>query len=136
MNLKKNFPTFMDRVKILDADLQHPGVGLSEESIDYIVKNAQIVFHAASDVRFDQALKKAIEVNVRGTRDLLRICEKIVNLEVTLLRLNYYRYGFTKICYLAALYLYLDCILKLSGGNHQGGILSSPIQPGEDDPTG
>lgn len=82
MNLKKNYPTFMDRVKILDADLQHPGVGLAEESIDYIVKNTQIVFHAASDVRFDQALKKAIEVNVRGTRDLLRICEKIINLEL------------------------------------------------------
>lgn len=82
MNLKKDYPAFMDRVKILDADLQHPGVGLSDESIDYIVKNTQIVFHAASDVRFDQALKKAIEVNVRGTRDLLRICEKIINLEL------------------------------------------------------
>ncbi|XP_055611244.1 fatty acyl-CoA reductase wat-like [Uranotaenia lowii] len=82
MNLKKDYPTFMDRVKILDADLQLPRVGLSDDSIDYIVKNTQIVFHAASDVRFDQALKKAIEVNVRGTRDLLRICEKIMNLEV------------------------------------------------------
>ncbi|XP_058458774.1 fatty acyl-CoA reductase wat-like [Malaya genurostris] len=82
MNLKKDYPAFMDRVKILDADLQHPRVGLSEESIDYIIKNTQIVFHAASDVRFDQALKKAIEVNVRGTRDLLKICEKIINLEL------------------------------------------------------
>ncbi|XP_050072868.1 uncharacterized protein LOC126560962 [Anopheles maculipalpis] len=82
MNLKKDCPNFIDRVKLVDADLQHPSLGLSDESIEYIVNNAQIVLHAASDVRFDQALKKAIEVNVRGTRDLLRIAEKIVNLEL------------------------------------------------------
>uniref|UniRef100_A0A182UB34 Fatty acyl-CoA reductase n=1 Tax=Anopheles melas TaxID=34690 RepID=A0A182UB34_9DIPT len=82
MNLKKDCPTFIERVKLVDADLQHPSLGLSDESIEYIVNNAQIVLHAASDVRFDQALKKAIEVNVRGTRDLLRIAEKIVNLEL------------------------------------------------------
>ncbi|XP_035787730.1 fatty acyl-CoA reductase wat-like isoform X1 [Anopheles albimanus] len=82
MNLKKEFPTFTERVKLIDADLQHPSLGLSDESIEFIVNNTQIVLHAASDVRFDQALKKAIEVNVRGTRDLLRIAEKIVNLEV------------------------------------------------------
>uniref|UniRef100_A0A182JDN0 Fatty acyl-CoA reductase n=1 Tax=Anopheles atroparvus TaxID=41427 RepID=A0A182JDN0_ANOAO len=82
MNLKKDCPTFVERVKLVDADLQHPSLGLSDESIEYIVNNAQIVLHAASDVRFDQALKKAIEVNVRGTRDLLRIAEKIVNLEL------------------------------------------------------
>ncbi|XP_058060623.1 fatty acyl-CoA reductase wat-like isoform X1 [Anopheles bellator] len=82
MNLKKDFPTFIERVKLIDADLQHPSLGMTDESIEYIVNNAQIVLHAASDVRFDQALKKAIEVNVRGTRDLLRIAEKIVNLEL------------------------------------------------------
>lgn len=75
---------FEGRVKIVDGDLQKPNLGLSEEAREYIQNNAQIVIHAAADVRFDQTLKKAVEVNVRGTRDLIMIMEKTQNLEVLL----------------------------------------------------
>lgn len=73
---------YMKRIKVFDADLQSPNLGLSREHEDYIMSNVEIVIHAGADVRFDQQLKKAIEVNVRGTRDLLRIMEKSSKLQV------------------------------------------------------
>ncbi|CAO1365557.1 unnamed protein product [Diamesa serratosioi] len=79
--LKTNDLSFMKRIKIIEGDLQVAGLGLSEESQDYIRKNAQIVFHVAADVKFDRSLKKAVEVNVRGTRDLLRMLEKAEKIE-------------------------------------------------------
>jgi alcohol-forming fatty acyl-CoA reductase len=57
-------------------------MGFTEETQAYLINNVQIVLHAAADVRFDQTLKKAIEVNVRGTRDLLRLTKNIKNIEV------------------------------------------------------
>lgn len=73
--------SFMRRIRIIDGDVQIAGLGMSEESRDYIIKNAQIVLHVAADVHFDRSLKKAVEVNVRGTRDLLRMLEKAEKIE-------------------------------------------------------
>lgn len=73
---------FISRVKIVDGDLQKPNLGLTEEAIEYIQKNVQITIHAAADVRFDQTLKKAVEVNVRSTRDLILLMEKTERFEV------------------------------------------------------
>lgn len=79
--LKTKDQSFMKRIRVIEGDLQIAGLGISEESRDYIIKNAQIVLHAAADVKFDRSLKKAVEVNVRGTRDLLRILEKAEKIE-------------------------------------------------------
>ncbi|CAO1331806.1 unnamed protein product [Diamesa hyperborea] len=79
--LKSNNQSFMKRIRIVEGDFQIAGLGISEESREYIIKNAQIVLHAAADVKFDRSLKKAVEVNVRGTRDLLRMLEKAEKIE-------------------------------------------------------
>ena len=79
--LKIKDQMLMNRIRIVEGDLQIAGLGISEESQEYITKNAQIVFHAAADVKFDRSLKKAVEVNVRGTRDLLSMLEKAEKIE-------------------------------------------------------
>jgi alcohol-forming fatty acyl-CoA reductase len=57
-------------------------LGFTEESQEYLINHAQIVLHAAADVRFDQTIKKAVEINVRGTRDLLKLVSQFKKLEV------------------------------------------------------
>lgn len=79
--LKSKNQSFMKRIKIIEGDFQFAGLGISEEFRDYIIKNAQIVLHAAADVKFDRSLKKAVEVNVRGTRDLLSMLEQAKKIE-------------------------------------------------------
>lgn len=45
-----------------------------------VIETTEVVIHAAADVRFDQVIKTAVETNVRGTRELCRLAEKIRNL--------------------------------------------------------
>lgn len=80
--LIEKIPELKTSVKIIDGDFQKPDLGMTKEAQDYLFEETQIVLHAAADVRFDQTLKKAVQVNVRGTRDLLRMALKMKKLEV------------------------------------------------------
>jgi alcohol-forming fatty acyl-CoA reductase len=61
-------------------------MALTEESQAYLITNVQIVLHAAADVRFDQTIKNAVEINVRGTRDLLKLATQFKKLDVSFLQ--------------------------------------------------
>lgn len=39
-----------------------------------------ILFHPLADVRFDESLKEAVETNVRGTREMLKLAEQMSRL--------------------------------------------------------
>lgn len=78
--LQKTQPDFKSRCTIIDGDLQKLELGLSLEDKRLIIDSAEVVIHAAADVRFDQFIKTAVETNVRGTRELCRLTEKIRNL--------------------------------------------------------
>lgn len=71
-------------MKTIEGDLRETNLGLSEDSQDLIINNTEIVMHLAADVRFDESLKDAVNTNVRATRDLLQLAERIKNLEVVL----------------------------------------------------
>lgn len=78
--LQKTHPDFKSRVTIIDGDLQKLELGMSLEDKRLVIDLAEVVIHAAADVRFDQLIKTAVETNVRGTRELCRLAEKIRNL--------------------------------------------------------
>lgn len=60
--------------------MQLLGVGISAENRMKIINEVEIVFHAAADVRFDESLKEATEINIRGTREIMLLSQDIVNL--------------------------------------------------------
>lgn len=68
-------PKFKSKIRIVNGDIEKEGLDMSEEDRDYIQKEVEIIIHAAATVRFDEVLKKAININIRGTRD---ICELAV----------------------------------------------------------
>lgn len=53
---------------------------MSADDKRLVIETTEVVIHAAADVRFDQVIKTAVETNVRGTRELCRLAEKIRNL--------------------------------------------------------
>lgn len=57
-------------------------MGLSIDDQTNLVNEVEIVFHAAADVRFDESLKEATEINIRGTRDIMLLSQRMVNLNV------------------------------------------------------
>ena len=58
------------------------GMGLSPESRE-LLKDTHIVFHGAATVRFDEKLREAVNINVRGTKEILMFSRELSNLKVS-----------------------------------------------------
>lgn len=56
-------------------------LGISEEDRERI-KDTEVIFHSAASVRFNDPLRFIINVNVRGTRELLLLAQEMPNLKV------------------------------------------------------
>ena len=52
-------------------------LGLSEADSNLLCDQVSIVFHCAATVKFDEALRVAIQMNVIGTQRLIALCHKM-----------------------------------------------------------
>ncbi|XP_026331281.1 fatty acyl-CoA reductase wat-like [Hyposmocoma kahamanoa] len=53
---------------------------MKDEDRERVIQEVEFIFHGAATVRFDEALKQAVEINVRGTREMLllaRACSRL-----------------------------------------------------------
>lgn len=71
-----------DKIAMVNGDLQKLELGISLEDQAALIDDVEIVFHAAADVRFDESLKEATEINIRGTREMMFLSQKMVKLNV------------------------------------------------------
>ena len=78
---------FFKKLIAIEGDVTLPGFGISSDDMQLLIDNVSIVFHSAATVRFDEDLKKAIEMNVEGPRRMLHICKQMKKLQV----LRFYR---------------------------------------------
>jgi thioester reductase-like protein len=61
------------RVRGVAADLEQPGLGLSEATRDGLTASIGAVVHCAASVSFSLELEDARRINVDGTREILRL---------------------------------------------------------------
>lgn len=66
----------------VSGDVSQPGLGLSPEDRAMLQANVAVVFHGAATVRFDEPLKTAVIINVRGTRELAELACGMKKLQV------------------------------------------------------
>nr|CAD7568184.1 unnamed protein product [Timema californicum] len=78
--LKSEKPGFVSRLTPLRADVSLENAGLSPEDRRRLQEEVNVVFHCAANVRFDQKLKDAVNLNTLGTRRVLQLCEGMTNL--------------------------------------------------------
>jgi long-chain acyl-CoA synthetase len=64
------------RVQAVAADVERPGLGLSERRADELAERARLVIHSAASVRFDLGLDQARAINVAGTERMLAFAER------------------------------------------------------------
>ncbi|XP_050040922.1 putative fatty acyl-CoA reductase CG5065 [Dermacentor andersoni] len=77
--LKQQQPNALGKVTALAGDLTEPNLGLSAPDEAALIDNVSIVFHSGATVRFDEPLRKAVELNVLGTRRVLNLCKRMSN---------------------------------------------------------
>ncbi|MBA3748068.1 MAG: SDR family oxidoreductase, partial [Solirubrobacterales bacterium] len=64
------------RVQGVAADLESPGLGLSERTRDELTQSISAVVHCAASVSFTLELEEARRINVGGTREILQLAKE------------------------------------------------------------
>jgi fatty acyl-CoA reductase len=80
--VKEQQPNVMEKITAVTGDVTLPQLGLSPSDLQLLTENVSVVFHSAATVRFDEELKTALVMNVKGPMELLEICRKMKHLEV------------------------------------------------------
>jgi fatty acyl-CoA reductase len=70
------------KLQLIYGDLQKLQLGMAPEDERALIDEVEIFYHCAADVRFDESLKEAIEINVRGTREIINLAQRIRGLNV------------------------------------------------------
>ncbi|KAG8230557.1 hypothetical protein J437_LFUL010158 [Ladona fulva] len=71
------------KVVVVEGDISAEGLALSEEDIKALTDaDISVVFHSAATVRFNEKLKGALQTNVGGTNEVLRLCRRFRKLKV------------------------------------------------------
>ena len=88
---------FQSRVKAMAGDIEKPMLGLSVDDQDSLINEvtlfyhshrltetmqAEIVFHCAATVRFDEELTKSVAMNVGAVAAIIKLAKRMENLEV------------------------------------------------------
>ena len=73
----------MDKVIPVAGDVTLEGFGISSQDLKLLCDDVSIVFNSAATVRFDEDLRTAVELNVKGPQRLMNVCHQMKRLEVS-----------------------------------------------------
>lgn len=71
-------------MEAIPGDVSLSDLGMSTKDREKITSEAEIIFHCAATVRFDEPLKKAVLLNVRGTKLMLELAKECNKLLVSI----------------------------------------------------
>ena len=65
----------------MSGDITSDGLGLSPSDLQLLTDNVSIIFHSAATLKFNEELRKAVEINIKGTKRVLDMAHKCRNLD-------------------------------------------------------
>lgn len=77
-------PKRLEKIRMIKGDVTLDDLGLSEEDRAEVTSKVSVIFHCAANVRFDQPLKEAVNMNTQGTYRVLKLAETVTNLDVSI----------------------------------------------------
>lgn len=66
---------------MIKGDVTEADLGINDNERNELIKNVQVIFHCAANVRFDLTLKDAVTFNTLGTHKMLKLAEQIKDLK-------------------------------------------------------
>lgn len=61
--IRKQKPEMLKKVKALNGDVGMKNLGLTDEQLDILINETDIIFHCAATLRLESKLKDAIDMN-------------------------------------------------------------------------
>lgn len=72
----------LDKITFIGGDITVDGLKLSLEDEIKLIEEVNVIFHCAANIRFNDPIKDAININVTGTLRILELAKKMKNLHV------------------------------------------------------
>ena len=80
--LVENHPERLKKIVVINGDTTTEGLGLSLSDKNRLIQDVSVVFHMAANVRFDLPLRTAINMNTRGTANVLAIVNQVKKIQL------------------------------------------------------
>ncbi|KAL6433538.1 hypothetical protein ACFW04_006553 [Cataglyphis niger] len=79
--LRRDSPGELSKIIPVAGDVTEPELGISADDQDMLIRSVSVVFHSAATVKFDEALKLSVTINILGTKRLVQLCHRMRNVE-------------------------------------------------------
>lgn len=79
--LRREYPEQILKIVPICGDVTEKELGISKADQNILTELVSVVFHSAATVKFDEALKLSITINMVGTKELLCLCRRMYQLE-------------------------------------------------------
>ncbi|XP_072397800.1 putative fatty acyl-CoA reductase CG5065 [Diabrotica undecimpunctata] len=80
--LRHQNPDALKKIIPIKGDVSEINLGINREDRELLVNTVNIIYHSAASVRFDDFLKDAIILNVRGTREVTKLALDLKNVSI------------------------------------------------------
>jgi thioester reductase-like protein len=101
------------KIRIIKGDCGLKQLGISAEDRMIISENVTLIYHLAATIRFDESLKTSVELNTRGTREMINLALECKKLEVYF---SAHANIENILILFVAFYLCIDVLLSLQSG--------------------
>lgn len=125
LRLIREQPDFVKKIVMIEGDTGQPDLGLSSEDRDRLL-DTDIIFHGAATVRFDETIRTATNINIKGTKELISFAKQMPNLKVRLKRKHNFQYQIIHLSNFLGIRAHIDRLLVLSDQIHRRKIIPSP----------
>ena len=75
-------PEVMSKIIPVEGDISLPNLGISGADLNLLFDKVSLVFNSAATIRFNEELRTAVQLNVKGPQQLLHLCRQMKQLEV------------------------------------------------------
>ncbi|KAL4113616.1 hypothetical protein QTP88_017210 [Uroleucon formosanum] len=79
--MKKEQPDYLEKITAVIGDCSLPNLGIQEQYRNILKNEVNIVIHSAATVRFDEHLRKAVNINIIALRDMLKMSQEMRDLK-------------------------------------------------------
>ncbi|KAK0166940.1 hypothetical protein PV327_004406 [Microctonus hyperodae] len=79
--LRRDSPNELTKIVPIAGDVTESDLGISAADQETLTRHVSVVFHSAATVKFDEALKLSVTINMLGSARLVQLCHRMFNLE-------------------------------------------------------
>ncbi|KAL5239952.1 hypothetical protein ACI65C_007362 [Semiaphis heraclei] len=79
--MRKEQPNYLEKITAVIGDCCLPNLGIEEKYRNILKKEVNIVIHSAATVRFDEHLRRAVNINIIALQDILKMSQGMKDLK-------------------------------------------------------